>query len=58
MFRYFESDVLTPHLKMLIEESSLPLQAIEEDFAVDSSGLSTSRFVKWVQCEVQRPASH
>ncbi|MBA3243476.1 MAG: transposase [Acidobacteria bacterium] len=51
IFNYFESEVLTPYLKMLIEESSLPLQAIEEDFAVDSSGLSTCRFVSWYQAK-------
>ncbi len=42
---------LTPYLKMLIEESSLPLTAIESDFAVDSSGFSTCRFVQWVQAK-------
>jgi transposase len=47
IFNYFESEVLTPYLKMLIEESSLPLQAIERDFAVDSSGLSTGARQKW-----------
>ncbi|MCA1558168.1 MAG: transposase [Acidobacteria bacterium] len=47
IFRYFESEVLTPYLKMLVEESSLPMQAIEEDFAVDSSGLSTGARQKW-----------
>ena len=36
---------------MLIEESSLPLKAIEQDFAVDSSGLSTCRFVQWVHAK-------
>lgn len=35
---YLESEVLTPYLKMLIEENSLPLREIERDFAVDSSG--------------------
>jgi transposase len=49
IFNYFESEMLTPYLQMLIEESALPLQAIEEDFAVDSSGLSTCRFVSWNQ---------
>jgi hypothetical protein len=48
IINYFESEVLTEYLKMLIEESSLPLQAIEEDFAVDSSGLSTGARVKWL----------
>jgi hypothetical protein len=47
IFRYFESEVLTPYLKMLIEESALPLQAIEQDFAVDSSGLATGARLKW-----------
>jgi len=47
IFRYFESEMLTDYLLMLIEESSLPLQAIEEDFAVDSSGLSTGARIKW-----------
>src|SRR5437588_10901016 len=36
---------------MLIEESSLPLQTIESDFAVDSSGFSTCRFVQWVDAK-------
>ena len=47
VFNYFESETLTPYLQMLIEESALPLQAIEEDFAIDSSGLSTGSRVKW-----------
>jgi len=47
IFNYFESEMLTDYLKMLIEESSLPLQAIEEDFAADSSGLSTGARIKW-----------
>jgi transposase len=49
VINYFETEMLTDYLKMLIEESSLPLQAIEKDFAVDSSGLSTCRFVSWHQ---------
>ena len=55
LFRYFESEVLTEYLKMLIEESSLPLQAIEQDFAVDSSGISTCRFVQWVSAKYSDP---
>jgi transposase len=47
IFNYFESEMLTPYLLMLIEESALPLAAIEEDFAVDSSGLSTGVFQRW-----------
>jgi Transposase DDE domain len=48
---YLESKTLTEYLKMLIEESSLPLQAIEQDFAVDSSGFSTCRFYQWVDAK-------
>jgi transposase len=51
IFNYFESEMLTDHLQMLIQESSLPLASIERDFAVDSSGLSTCRFVQWVQAK-------
>jgi transposase len=51
IFRYFEDEMLTPHLLMLIEESALPLRSIEADFAVDSSGLSTCRFVQWVKAK-------
>jgi transposase len=47
IFNYFESEVLTPYLLMLIEESALPLAAIEEDFAIDSTGLSVGARVKW-----------
>ncbi len=55
IFNYFEDELLTPYLKMLIEESSLPLQTIESDFAVDSSGFSTSRFFQWVDAKYTNP---
>jgi hypothetical protein len=55
IFNYFEDETLTPYLKMLIEESSLPLTAIESDFAVDSSGFSTCRFVQWVAAKYTNP---
>ncbi len=42
-----EDPALTPILKGLIVESSKPLAAVETDFAVDSSGFSTCRFVRW-----------
>jgi transposase len=55
IFNYFENEALTPYLKMLIEESSLPLQSIESSFAVDSSGFSTCRFVQWVEAKYTNP---
>lgn len=51
IFNYFESETLTPYLQMLIEESSLPLASIEQDFAVDSSGFSTGVYEKWVNAK-------
>lgn len=55
IFNYFENEALTPYLKMLIEESSLPLTAIESDFAADSSGFSTCRFYQWVDAKYKNP---
>jgi transposase len=55
IFNYFEDEALTPYLQMLIEESSLPLTAIESDFAVDSSGFSTCRFFQWVDAKYTNP---
>jgi transposase/predicted nucleic acid-binding Zn finger protein len=49
--RYLENPTLTPFLKQLIEISSLPLQAVESSFAVDSSGFSTCRFAQWVKAK-------
>jgi len=49
--RYLENPMLTPYLKQLIEASSLPLQAVESDFAVDSSGFTTCRFAQWVKAK-------
>jgi len=51
IFNYLESETLTPYLKMLVEESSMPLQAIERDFAVDSSGFSTGVYKKWAEAK-------
>jgi transposase len=47
VFNYLENPALTPLLKSLIVETSRPLKAIEDDFAVDSSGFTTSRFARW-----------
>jgi len=44
---YLENPELTPVLRSLITQSSLPLKSVEVDFAVDSSGFTTCRFVRW-----------
>jgi hypothetical protein len=48
ILNYLDNPVLTPILRALITESSLPLKVVEADFAVDSSGFTTSRFIRWV----------
>jgi transposase len=48
VFRYLQSNALTPYLNQLIEQSSLPLRDFETDFAVDATGLSTDRFLRWI----------
>ena len=48
IFCTFEDPDLIPVLRRLIIESSLPLKVVEVDFAVDSSGFTTSRFIRWV----------
>ena len=45
--RTLESDDVTPILEALIVQSSLPLKAIEDEFAVDSTGFSASKFDRW-----------
>jgi transposase len=47
IFNYLELEEMTGILKQMIIESSLPLKSVESDFAADSSGFSTGRFVRW-----------
>jgi transposase len=47
VFDYLQMESLTPYLKQLIAESAMPLQSVEDSFAVDSSGFSTTNFVRW-----------
>ena len=47
ILRYLKKPELTPLLEELIVKSALPLQAVEQDFAVDSSGFSTSVYNRW-----------
>ncbi len=53
--RYFGMEMLTPYLKMLIEETSLPLAEIEKNFAVDASGLSTTTGFTWLHAKFTEP---
>ena len=44
---FMENEELTPILHKLIVQASLPLRSVETVFAPDSTGFSTSRFVRW-----------
>lgn len=55
MFRYFGNKTLTPYLQMLIEESSLPLSALETTFSIDASGLSTTNCFTWFYAKHTEP---
>jgi transposase len=48
VWKYLQKDEVTPILEDLIVRSSLPLRAVELDFAIDSSGFSSSKFEKWL----------
>jgi transposase len=48
VFRYRESEALTPYLYEMIAASAMPLKSVETDFAVDSSGFSTGQFMRWL----------
>jgi transposase/predicted nucleic acid-binding Zn finger protein len=45
--RYLEDPELTPLLKTLIEQSAKPLKVVETDFAVDSTGFSSTTYNRW-----------
>ncbi len=45
--RYLANPALTPLLKSLIEASATPLEAVEVDFAVDSTGFATTSYNRW-----------
>jgi len=47
IFNALESEELTPILTSLIIAAATPLKEIESDFAVDSTGFTSSRFHRW-----------
>jgi len=44
---FMNNKEITPILKELIKISALPLSSVETEFAIDSSGFSTSRFARY-----------
>lgn len=47
ILKCMKDPVIIDYFKHLINVSGLPLQQVESDFAVDSSGFSTSQFDRW-----------
>ena len=56
IFRCFENPDLTSVLRSLIEQSALPLNSVEVDFAVDASGFSSSVYDSWFKNKWGRKA--
>jgi transposase len=57
IFNALENPDLTPILRALVEESARPLRAVETDFAVDSTGFSTSVHRRWFDAKYGRVQS-
>jgi len=55
VLNYYKDISIIPILKYLIEKSGSPLKELELDFAVDSSGFSTSLFGRWLDVRTQAP---
>lgn len=58
VFHYLEQSDLMPYLREMITRSSLPLKALETRFAVDSSGFSTGRFMRWYSAKYKEVSEH
>ena len=54
VLNYLEDPALFPILTGMIQRASLPLKAIESNFAVDSTGFTTCRFVRWYDVKYNR----
>lgn len=52
---FMEDESLTPILKQLIRESSLPLRSVETEFAIDSSGFGSCRYERWFDAKYGVP---
>lgn len=54
VLNYLETPALFPILTDLIVRASLPLRAVESAFAVDSTGFTACRFVRWYDVKYNR----
>jgi transposase len=54
IFEHLENPALTSILQAMIEESARPLRGVESEFAVDSSGFSSSVYKRWFDAKYGR----
>ena len=50
--QYLENAEVTPVLERMIGQSAMPLRSVDKDFAIDSSGFSTSKFDPMVRRKI------
>lgn len=55
---YMEKEGMTPLLQDLITLSSMPLKSIESEFAIDSSGLRTTKFTEYCNDKHEMERKH
>jgi hypothetical protein len=58
MSEYLRKPQLTPILNDLLIKSSLPLVPVETVFAIDSTGVAGSRFVRWTDIKYRGMTEH
>jgi transposase len=58
IFNYLELEELTPIIQGLITQSALPLKAIESDFAIDSTGFTSTQLLGTWRTEKYGAKSH
>lgn len=51
LFNYLEDEALTPIIQEMVTASALPLRALETDFAIDSTGFTSTQLVGSWQSE-------
>ena len=56
--RYLSNPALTPIIKGMIGASANPLSPVETQFAIDSSGFSTSRHDRWYSAKWGKEKTH
>ena len=55
---FLQRDDITSILEELVKISALPLRSVEKEFAIDSSGFTTSRFARWFDHKWGKESKH